>query len=1277
MHAKRLYAAEVLTSPLSVLRRMAYRVLMALCIAATCLTAAHADIQIWVEPQRLWVYTNAQTTPEAFLFDTVEAAFANYQSFYDFCSGNPTTCARSSNLRPYDLAPPTTNANPTLNILENGVSFLYEWDRTVCQGNSCTTTTGGMIQQQLICPKGTNPTWNLTAINQDFYDRRSACVFNLYSDFSGYLYIEPCPDCDGKGDPDPNKGDPDPNSRGNPIHPGTGQKFQVETDYIGAGGLQFQRTYRSSNGGVFSSPATSSLIDNSVAVTFPNCLPDVFTDGYGHVHSRCYRYVATGTPNYNLSTTDGRIIAFTGPLNAITAKADINERLTQRTGASGAVEWVLKRADDSTEIYNAQGLLIRKTSLGGRDDVVYTYSDAATPPAIAPRSGLLIAMTDRFGRQLSFTYDAAPRMTTMTDPAGAVFQYAYDAFGNLSSVTYPDETVRLYHYNEAANINNGAACSGGTPAGATPDGLPRALTGITENGARFATFKYDCFSKAVSTEHNGGVDKHSFTYGGAGQFPNAVELDPLGTSRTYSYQQILGVARPTTTSQPAVSGTGTVSQVLTYDANGNVTSRTDFNGNRTNYTFDLTRNLETQRKEGLTSAGANTPQTRTISTEWHPTFRLPTRIAQPLRLTTNTYDADGSQCGATGALCSRTVRATSDASGALGLSATPIGSARTWTYTYNANGRVLTADGPRIDLSDVTAYTYYADDDPDLGKRANVATITNALAHRTDITAYNAHGQPLTMVDANALTTTFTYDARRRLRTRTVGSEQTSYDYDPNGLLIKVTLPDGSFLSYGYDPAHRLTSITDNQGNRIAYTLDNAGNRTLEQVFDPANTLAKTRSRVYNNLNRLFQELGALNQATEYGYDNQGNVTSVKDPLLRVTGNQYDPLNRLKQVTDPGTGVTQYGYNGLDALTQVTDPRNLATAYTVDGLGNLTRQASPDTGSTDNTYDEAGNLLTQTDAKGQRTTYAYDALNRVTLITFFDGSKQSYAYDQGTNGIGRLSSITETDPANQQTSLIQYTYTTQGRVNSETRTVGGVQYVLGYAYDAAGRLSGLTYPSGRTLAYSFDSLGRVSGINTTFNGQTQPVVSNVAYFPFGGAMSYTLGNGQVYTRSYDQDGRISTYSLGATSFAIGYDVASRIEFISELGNAANINNYGYDNVDRLTSAVTPGTSYGYTYDLVGNRRSKTVGAGTDTLDYSTTSNRISTLTPGTGPVRSFIFDANGSTTNDGVNTYTYDTRGRMVQATSVIGPTNYQVNALGQRIRKTSSLRSEERRSVV
>jgi len=207
--------------------------------------------------------------------------------------------------------------------------------------------------------------------------------------------------------------------------------------------------------------------------------------------------------------------------------------------------------------------------------------------------------------------------------------------------------------------------------------------------------------------------------------------------------------------------------------------------------------------------------------------------------------------------------------------------------------------------------------------------------------------------------------------------------------------------------------------------------------------------------------------------------------------------------------------------------------------------------------------------------------------------------------------------------------------------------------------------------YGFDALGHVSTGTTMKDGVTKTVLQSATYHPFGGPKSYTLGNGRVYTRSYDQDGRIATYTLGAQSFAVGYDPASRIEFISETGNPPNSNTYGYDNLDRLTSAgigTSPTTDHTYDYDALGNRKSKTVGSSTDTYAYSPTSNRISSITLNGGSVRNFIFDNNGSTTNDAINSYVYDVRGRMLQATSVIGVTTYQLNALGQRIRKTNSL---------
>ena len=235
---------------------------------------------------------------------------------------------------------------------------------------------------------------------------------------------------------------------------------------------------------------------------------------------------------------------------------------------------------------------------------------------------------------------------------------------------------------------------------------------------------------------------------------------------------------------------------------------------------------------------------------------------------------------------------------------------------------------------------------------------------------------------------------------------------------------------------------------------------------------------------------------------------------------------------------------------------------------------------------------------------------------------------------------------------------------SVATTQVGVTYNIAYSYDSTGRLSGMTYPSGRTLSYLYDSLGRVGTINTSFGGQTRPLVGSVAYHPFGGVKSYTLGNGQTYTRGLDLDGRVASYTLGAQSFAIGYDAASRITFISEVANPPNTNTYDYDALDRLTSAVIPATPYSYTYDAVGNRLTK----GGDVYSYSPSANRLASITPASGPARSFTFDANGSTTADGQNTYSYDVRGRMVQATSGIGATDYKINALGQRIRKTNSL---------
>ncbi|MCK6410782.1 MAG: RHS repeat protein, partial [Thauera sp.] len=168
---------------------------------------------------------------------------------------------------------------------------------------------------------------------------------------------------------------------------------------------------------------------------------------------------------------------------------------------------------------------------------------------------------------------------------------------------------------------------------------------------------------------------------------------------------------------------------------------------------------------------------------------------------------------------------TTDTNGSTGFAASVIGTPRTSTWTYNQYGQVLTADGPRTDAADTTTYTYYDATDPDMGKRGQLASVTNALGQLTQITSYDLNGNPLTIIDPNGIVTTLTYDPRQRLTSRSVGNELTSYQYDGVGQLTQVTLPDNSRLNYTWDPAHRLTGISDSLGNQVIYTLDAMGNR--------------------------------------------------------------------------------------------------------------------------------------------------------------------------------------------------------------------------------------------------------------------------------------------------------------------------------------------------------------------------------------------------------------------------------------------------------------------
>jgi RHS repeat-associated protein len=915
-------------------------------------------------------------------------------------------------------------------------------------------------------------------------------------------------------------------------------------------------------------------------------------------------------------------------------------------------------ANDSLETYDAYGNL---SSIAYREGTVVTMAYATGTGATFP--GQLLSVTDSFGRKITFGY-AASVLHTMTDPNGGVYTYTLGPAGSdlLSSVTYPDTFSESYLYNESTY-------TGGL-------NLPTALTGVMdESNSRYTTTWYGTGGAATQTALAGGVGQYSMTntLDGTGRIQSVALVDPLGGSRGRTFVSSVGRNRVATVTQPATNGSPAASKTYAYDANGNVAQVTDFNGNVQCAVYDLTRNLETGRVEGM-APGSTCPANiatyvptagtvqRKILTQWHSIWHLVTKRAEPLKITTWVYNGDGGvYCAPTtaqvgvnpiGVVCSRSEQATTDATGGSGFSATASGSPRVWSYTYNNFGQVLTADGPRTDVTDVTTLTYYTCTTG--GKCGQIDTISNALGQVTTFLTYNGNGQPLTLSDPNGVVTTLTYDARLRLKSRQVGTETTSYTYYPTGLLNVVTLPDSSTVQFFYDAAHRLNKITDGLGNYISYTLDAMGNRTAENSYDPSATLHRTHSRVYNAVNELYQDINAANTAavtTTLGYDGNGNVLTSSAPLARNTTNTYDALNRLSQITDPNSGVTKLAYDGRNNLASVIDPRTFSTSYTNDGFGDVAQLVSPDTGTSHKTYDSGGNLQTTTDARGALGTYSYDALNRLTKIVYTDQTIQ-YTYDVGTNGKGRLTGASDASHS------MSWGYDTLGRVNSKSQTVAGVTKTVGYTY-TNGDLTSLVTPSGQTVTYGYTN-HRVTSIMV---GSTT-ILSGVTYDPFGPATGWTWGNSSTTTHTFDTDGNPKQIVAAGVTNGYMIDNAFRITGISDSGLASNSWTFGYDLLDRVKTGSSGAKTRGYTYDADSNRLT-TTGTTASTETIAPTNNHLSSTSGGI--VRTYAYDNAGNTLSFTGETFNFNQRGRMSSATSSGGTTNYVYNALGQLIEKSGN----------
>ncbi len=623
-------------------------------------------------------------------------------------------------------------------------------------------------------------------------------------------------------------------TRGNPCNAATGNKEYRETDFEWEG-MPFTRAYNSTR----DFELRSGLGDN-----------------WAHSFSDRLIMRSSVTSDMLWLRSNGYFEVFSEVASGqYRSRNEVGIRMSREPDAVAATlgRWRVALPTGRRMWFNEAGRLVR--IVDGARTLALSYCSAAEVAAGACLStDALRSVNSASGRSLEFEYgnvavEVAPGvsrsevMLTRIRTAGQpVAEYDYDGRARLvaARVGWPaPQPGRSYRYAEPEALCRSS--SGAVSAGCDPAQFVNHLTGVLdETGVRVASYRYDERGLVTASEGPGGVGRVSLSYG-----PLASEVTLPNGAREFFQFASGAFWKPTQSRLTGSDGVVAALSTAAY-ADHRLTHRVAADGSRTNFAYGTYH--ETSRTEGLSASGATLPETRIVQTDWHPELNVVTER----RVLT-----------AAGALVARSTWTYNDR--AQVTSASEIdpagGAARTTAYGYCTaadvaaalcpfEGLLMAVDGPRTDVADVTRYGHHASTTADAW-RGDVSSITNALGQTIRLTRYHALGQPLELIDANGIVTRYEYDHRQRITRQTIGSETTVYEYLPNGLLWRMTLPDGALLRYEYDAAQRRTAVADGLGNRIDYTLDNAGQVQAENARDPDGVLRRALARTFDSQGRI------------------------------------------------------------------------------------------------------------------------------------------------------------------------------------------------------------------------------------------------------------------------------------------------------------------------------------------------------------------------------------------------------------------------------------------
>jgi RHS repeat-associated protein len=539
-------------------------------------------------------------------------------------------------------------------------------------------------------------------------------------------------------------------------------------------------------------------------------------------------------------------------------------------------------------------------------------------------------------------------------------------------------------------------------------------------------------------------------------------------------------------------------------------------------------------------------------------------------------------------------------------------------YVYDGFGNKAQVTVSGVDIATRSSSTSYAPANGSANGQFPTGK-TNALNQSETWQYHPAFAQPTSHTGPNGLTTTWQYDTfgRKILEVRADGTK-TSWSYQfcsgVNGGTA-ACVAGASYLVQATPLA--ADGATQNGPLTIAYfdRLDRQIGADTQGFNNGATIRVSTQYDGFGRVqtkSRPYFASGGTQQLTTYTYDVLARVVTEALPdghtithafhgLVTTDTNQSNQTRtvtknsqgQVASVADAQGNVTTFYYDPFGNPVQTIDAtgKNVVSA-TYDPRGRKISSTDPDLGTWTYSYNVLGELKTQTDAKSQTSQFSYDLLGRLTQRVEADMTA-SWTYDTAQFGIGKLAAASASGPA-AGTNPFQraLTYDSLGRPSQVATTIDGTVYNIAGSYDANGRLSRVTYPSGFALNYTYTGLGYTANIADASTGQVHWTAN--ARDAELHLTQDTAGNGIVTARGFDAPtGRLTSIVAGSgngvANFSYSYDALGNVLTRAD-GNTGVSEGFGYDTLNRLTSStvnVSPSPLVkNFAYDSIGNLLTK-------------------------------------------------------------------------------------------